>query len=347
MQFLVCSLPRSRSFWLSRFLSYRDWHCGHDEIRRFRTMADVRSWLSQPCTGSAETAAAPFWRMASGMRIVTIRRPVTEVIASLARFGFDPLMTRPLLVRLNRKLDQIEHRVPGVLSVPFADLTSEETCARVFEFCLPYRHDHDWWRVHAEANLQVSLLAQARYAEANLPQIQKMAKIAKHEMLQGLRGEIERPDGVTIQEEPYDVVWRDAKALFAQHCVDIGESPDYHLGLNSNLYDTLADAGAWQIITARANGRMFGYVSAIIGPSLKGTDLPTATQLGMFVSPDARGMNLPIRMQRRAIEQYVKRGVRDVIFRSGANGAGPAMGAVYRRVGAKPIGEYYEMEIAA
>lgn len=37
-RFVVFSMPRSRSAWLARFLSYGDWHCGHDEIRHFRSL---------------------------------------------------------------------------------------------------------------------------------------------------------------------------------------------------------------------------------------------------------------------------------------------------------------------
>ena len=46
--FVVLSLPRSRSYWLSRYLSYGGWHCGHEEIRHARTLSDVRAWLARP-----------------------------------------------------------------------------------------------------------------------------------------------------------------------------------------------------------------------------------------------------------------------------------------------------------
>lgn len=345
--FIIYALPRSRTWWLSRFLSYGDWHCGHDEARHFRSMDDVRSWLSQPCTGSVETMAAPFWRLAKDVRAVVVRRPAAEVIESLTRLGFDPVLMARLVARLDHKLDQIERRTPNVLSVSFDDLADEAVCAKVFEFCLPYRHDRNWWAAMAAVNLQTSMPALTRYAFAHRQQIEKMAKIAKHHAIAAMRPDVERPDGVTIQEEPYETVWRDAKTLFAQHSVDAGEAPDYHFGLNSDQFEALAQAGAWQIVTARANGRMFGYVSAIIGPSLERKDLITATQLGMFVSPDARGMNLPMRLQRYAVEAYRRRGVGKAIFRAGTNGSGPAMGAVYRRVGATSLGEYYEMSLAA
>src|SRR5215472_6751131 len=103
-------MPRSRSKWLSQFLGYGEWQCGHDELRHCRSLDDVRSWLSQPCTGTVETAAAPFWRllraMAPGVRIVTVHRPVAAVAASLRRGGmqFEDCDMLPVLEHQAAKL---------------------------------------------------------------------------------------------------------------------------------------------------------------------------------------------------------------------------------------------------
>jgi hypothetical protein len=91
--FVVFSLPRCRTKWLSVFLQYGPWSVGHDELRHARSLDDVTSWLSQPCTGTVETAASPFWRLLpAGVRVVTVRRDVWDVVGSLFRAGleFDP-----------------------------------------------------------------------------------------------------------------------------------------------------------------------------------------------------------------------------------------------------------------
>ena len=164
--FVVFALPRSRSAWLSKFLTYGDWHCGHDTLLDHRSLEDVRAFLAQPYTGSVETAAAPFWRLlerfAPGARVVTLRRPIPEVETSLQAFlqpaglHLDPVELRRVLTRAERKLDQIEARLPGVLSVRFADLADEETCAVVFEHCLGLAHDPVWWRKMATRNVQMN-----------------------------------------------------------------------------------------------------------------------------------------------------------------------------------------------
>src|SRR5580765_488225 len=137
--FVIFALPRCRTKWLSVFLSYGDWHAGHDEARHCRSLDDVRSWLAQPCTGTVETSCSAFWRLLPpDVRVVTLRRPVADVVASLHRGGLsfdEPGMTR-FLERAERKLDQIEKRMPGVLALTYADLATEAGCARVFERCL-------------------------------------------------------------------------------------------------------------------------------------------------------------------------------------------------------------------
>jgi len=180
--FVVLGLPRSRTFWLSKFLTYQGWTCGHEELRHVRSLRDVQSWLSQPCTGSAETALAPFWRLipvlAPECRIVLIRRPVDGVLDSLARQGISgpnlPLQMR----RADAKLDQIARRA-DTLEVDYKDLDREYVCKDIFEFCLPYKHDHEWWSRISQMNLQIRMIDLIRYIVAYGPQIRSASEEAK------------------------------------------------------------------------------------------------------------------------------------------------------------------------
>ena len=87
--FVVFALPRSRSFWLSRYLSCAGYHCWHEQAPHFRSLGDVQAWLSQDFTGASETTAAPFWRTIVAarpdVRVLVVRRPVGEVVDSLMR----------------------------------------------------------------------------------------------------------------------------------------------------------------------------------------------------------------------------------------------------------------------
>ena len=177
MSFIIYGLPRSRTYWLSKFLTYGDWYCGHDELRHLRSLDDVASWFKLPRTGTVETAAAPFWRLVPPLRSVTVRRPVDEVVASIQQFGFHlnwDGFTRYMRM-LDYKLNQIEKRVPNVLRVTFDELQTEAACQSVFEHCLPYQRDSAWWQAMAPINLQCHFHHIMLYMQAYEPQLLKLA----------------------------------------------------------------------------------------------------------------------------------------------------------------------------
>lgn len=346
--FVVFSLPRSRSAWLAWFLTYGDWHCGHDELRHCRSLDDVASWLAQPCTGTVETAAAPFWRLLpQGVRVATLRRPVPEVVASYRRAGLvfeDAVMTR-LIERLDRKLDQIEARLPDVLHLEYAQLEDEEACARAFEHCLGLPHDHAWWERSAAVNVQVDMSHLLRHVVAFRPQLDKMAKLAAHRCLATMQREPhDRDDGVTFQHEPFRLFYRDARPLMAEHAVQAGLAPDYpEAEMNVPLFEALDDAGMLLTTTARANGRMFGYLVSVVQPTLEQPGLIEGSHSIFFASPDMPGIGM--RLQRAALDGLRERGAKQVIMRAGHRASGPRLGTFYKRLGAEAIGQMYRLEL--
>jgi hypothetical protein len=343
--FIVYGLPRSRTFWLSKFLSYRDWNCGHDEIRHARSMADVDAWFGQPCTGTVETAAAPWWRLAAkyNPRVVVVRRPVAEVVASAARAGGTP--DERYIAYLDRKLDQIEARVPGVLSVQFADLASESTCAAVFEHCLPYRHDSAWWAYADKVNAQTNLPATVRYMTAYAPQLQKLAGVARHVSIAGMARPMRETAGLTIQQERFADWYRDAAPLFRDHMAVTGQAIDDYTRKNIPVLQAIDDLGFMQITTARCNGRMFGYLMAVISPSLDAPDTMDAMHLPFFASPEFPGLGM--KLQRASISGLKARGADALFMRAGTRGSGHRLGALYRRLGAESAGEIFKLDLKA
>lgn len=339
-------LPRSRTLWLSRFLSYGDWECGHDELLHVRSLEDVSSWFSQPNVGTVETAAAPFWRLLPReVKTITVRRPVGEVVDNLVRLGFNPEASDRLMRRLDKKLDQIEARVPGVMRVEFSELATENGCKRVFENCLPYRHDHAWWQTMDALNLQVNMRSMLRYYTAHQPQLLKVAAQAKHKTIAGMKMPSNHEDGFTFQQEPFDSWYEAAKPLFREHMLQTDQGIEDYSRKNLPLLRKLYEMGAIQITTARCNGRMFGYLMAAISPSLDSPDLTSAMHLAFFADKSAQGIGL--KLQRASIEALRARGVGEVFFRAGTRGSGPRLGTLYRRLGAQPAGELYSLELEA
>lgn len=346
--FVIFSLPRSRSRWLSAFLAYGDVECGHDEVRHCRSLDDVKSWLSQPCVGSVETAAAPFWRLLGrfgNVRVATVRRPVGEVVASLqaAMPGvFDTAATTAAMARLDRKLEQIERRMPSVVSVTFEELRTEAGCRRLWQHCLPYAWDAEWYARAAPVNLQVSLPKLVRYFEAHKPQMTKLAKLAEHRIRADMRPAEREFDGTAFQTEPFAKSYTDAEPLLREHMALIGKAPDDHAGFNIGLLQLLDDVGALQVMTARIQQRMVGYLVTIVGPSLESPEIIHGTHTAFYASPDIRGVGM--RLLRAANEALRARGVDAIIMRAGIHADGPRMGALYRRIGAEPFGQLFRLE---
>lgn len=347
LSFIVYALPRSRTVWLSRFLSYGDWTCGHDELRHARSMEDVASWFAQPNTGTVETMAAPWWRLVpDGMKTVVIRRPVGEVIASLMNLGipFDAVKLRHTMGRLDHKLDQIERRVPNALSVRYRDLSDEGACAELFEFCLPYARDPQWWDKLESLNLQINMRATMRYWEAFSPQLLKLAKIARLQAIRTMRRPESEIVGVDIAQEPFETFLRDGKHLFDQHLTEVGEAPGDWKQKNLPMMRSMYDAGALIVTTARSNGRMFGYLMTIIGPSLEKSAL-SAMNLTFYASKDIP--RLGMKLQNASRQALKARGVEELFLRAGPRGAGPRLGIMYARMGAEDFGKMYRLDLVA
>lgn len=349
--FIILGLPRSRTAWLSRFLTYGDFVCGHEELRRARSLDDVRAWFSQPCIGSAETMAAPWWRMinefAPSARIVVVRRPVAEVVESLMRLPgcvFDRNILTREMTKLDRKLDQIETRT-DCLSVTFKDLATEATCAAVFEHCLNLPHDWLHWAELANVNVQCDMHALVRYIEAYRPALTKLASVAKHQTLAAMaRKLVADPEGITLQTEPFETWLKDAQRLFDDHLVLVGEAPGDWTRKNISLMRKLDAAGLLQVVTARSNGRLFGYLMTPIGPSLKAKDITISAHTTFYADPSFPGLGL--KLHRTAIEALRARGIDEVYGESGERGDGPRMDTMWKRLGFHPHGRVWRLPLS-
>src|SRR5580658_9283865 len=77
--FVICTLGRSRTAWMARWLTYADRVCHFEALRFVRTLDDLGLYW-HPGAGSAETAGAWAWPVLHGhvprLRTVVMRRPV-------------------------------------------------------------------------------------------------------------------------------------------------------------------------------------------------------------------------------------------------------------------------------
>lgn len=204
--FIIHALPRSRTAWLSRFLTYKDHTCGHELAMTMRTPEDYKQYFSQPNTGSAETGAMQGWWLIEharpGIKTVVINRDLNEIIEATLEINTGGVVQydRSLLHKHysygRRLLDKISTR-SDVLTVEFNDLKKMETCQKIFEHCLPYEFDIKWWAGLKNKNIQVNLRELLKYYHTNLKEIQTFKHLCKQELYR-LR-----------KTDPDNVIWKD------------------------------------------------------------------------------------------------------------------------------------------
>lgn len=157
--FVILALPRSRTAWMAHFLSYPGLPaCGHDIGIECNTVGDFLDCFNLGMPGTVETGAMIGWRALvqelPGVKLVTVRRPLPEVQASLARFGVVAVPGE--LEARDQMLDQVE-AVPGTRRLAYSDLRSPFICQWLFEHCLERAFDLTWWTQLAQINIQVNM----------------------------------------------------------------------------------------------------------------------------------------------------------------------------------------------
>lgn len=194
--FIIYTAGRSRTAWLSSFLTYGKATCYNEIAIRLRNMSDVVQLLSNTGIGSAETAVAPAWQLIKHhvpqIKSVVVRRPLEEIIASFARSevaniaSIDEERLRQIIAYENRCLEKISAQ-PDTLTVDFCDMENVETCERIFEHCLPYRFDENWWRLLRDRNVQSNVVELFQYYRDNRNGVEKFKSNAKREMIDLVR----------------------------------------------------------------------------------------------------------------------------------------------------------------
>jgi hypothetical protein len=183
LPFVVFSLPRSRSAWLSVFLGAPDRPCGHDIGPTLDHPGDLAERLRGGLAGTCETGAAFAWPLIRGMlpeaRFVVVWREPAEVARSLARFGWhdveDELQARA------RHMAEIA-ALPGTLSVEVEGLADERTANGVYRHCHGRDAPAGWWAGLDRLNVQVDMSRQIRLLTERRPQIEAMKAEARRMM---------------------------------------------------------------------------------------------------------------------------------------------------------------------
>lgn len=177
--FVVFSLPRSRSAWLSVLLGSPDTPVGHDIGPTVDSVSEFCTKL-QELGGSCETGAAFAWKLIRNRLpeavFVVVKRDPETVTRSLERFGLmgqgEEMHTRAVL------LDEISAQ-PGTLTIDFDALTSEQACAWIYGHCLRQPMPRAWWAHLDPINIQVDMARQIDLLIRRRPQIDALKAEAR------------------------------------------------------------------------------------------------------------------------------------------------------------------------
>lgn len=161
--YAILSLPRSRTFWLSRLLG-----CAHDPSLRATSRAAMAAQINDGLP-FVETGLGLIWHeMVPGLRVdlrvAVIHRPVADVLASLDRIGLRGPET-------DRVLAVMAERLIAIAGAHFthSQIGTYEGCARLAHFCTGEWLDFERWgaavQVPAECDIAAARAEAARNAD--------------------------------------------------------------------------------------------------------------------------------------------------------------------------------------
>jgi len=152
--FVVFSLPRSRSAWLSLMLA-RHGQVGHDIGVECSAPDDfVRAPFLGTCETGAAFAAPLIRKLLPAAKFVVVKREARDVAARLIQLGYGDQSEE-----MRQRSDDLNaiSSMFGTLTVQYEDLKQYVTCNMIHAHCLGRGLDWDWWRTLDVLNVQVDL----------------------------------------------------------------------------------------------------------------------------------------------------------------------------------------------
>lgn len=326
--FVVFSLPRSRSTWLSSYLSYGGLCVGHDLVLRADSCQQFFDHL-WPLAGTCETGAmdghALMRKAMPGAKFVVIHRSISEVAASLAKFR----ITDPNLERRSQVLDKIDG-----LHIAYDDLCDVRTCVTLWEYVYPgIPFDFAWWRHMDAQNVQVDVAAEVAL------------QIARQQQIAALRREVAIcPDITRIGWEPFDSFWADPDRdeLCMAHYQEANGVTRYEPDIE--LLKRLEAGGAFRMLTARVNGKLVGYLMLSFTVDAECLGKRIADQGAWYVDQQAPS-ELAVRMLKWAIAELRNAGIDTLHLHHPLQGRGARLASLFRRLGARPNQHRYTLAL--
>lgn len=176
--FVIFSLPRSRSTWLSVLLSHNGRAVGHDVGSESKTPEDFVARVRQ-AGGTCETGASFAWRKIRELmpeaQFIVVSRPVGDVIHSLESLGMVGLVDE--MLKRDAELREIQSNVPH-LSIRYDQLDEFWACDLIHKAALGEPLDPAWFEKMVHTNVQVDLRWQMERLRINRLDIEALKRAA-------------------------------------------------------------------------------------------------------------------------------------------------------------------------
>lgn len=161
--FLILGLPRSRTAWLSVFLTYGNIVCHHELVGKHGIDAlwSEMQYGDGEFRGNADTLAALYLdeiiQAMPDIRLVVVQRKPSEVVDSMRAKGF--FASEQAIEKLSPYIVKAAN-LPGTLNVRFEALSEEATLRELQEHIAPGEPWHPWrFEALRDLNVQMSMNA--------------------------------------------------------------------------------------------------------------------------------------------------------------------------------------------
>ena len=331
--FFIFGLPRSRTKWLSVWLSLASGdRVTHDLASEMGSADEYLSTMRRETAGTVETGAIDGWKLIRrampAARMVVVYRDLAEVRAELAGLGADPQEGQ--LEAREAAMHELSAQ-PGVLSVRFEHLPMPQVCELVHRQCLPFvRFDYDLWRRLDAKDVTIDFGA-------------RMARLKdRRENIEALKLDVARKIAthkpwVDVAEEDWSDCRDECEALGARHhaeaSVEAGVGKmDGMFGLD---HKALMELGrGLRCFTSRVNSRLAGYCLWTHERNVEAVGTSAMVQGPFYVVPELPGLGLGKRMMTEARRTFANEGIGFLRLHHTTAGRGRRAGSLYRRMGA-------------
>jgi hypothetical protein len=335
MPFVVFSLPRSRSAWLSVLLSANGGPVGHDIGIETDTPDDFIQELKAR-GGTCETGAAFAWRQIKAaipnVKFAVVARDPDEVIKSLAKFGLTNYDEE--IYKRWEQLVEIASE-PDVFVCDYQNLNDNQVVAELYKYCTGADVPLAWISKLQDMNVQVDMQARLERLQSRALDIANLKALCA-----------KNTSNYYFQVEPWsDKFYTEVISLAEAHFeeVDGGIEPNRKLNLDTRIMQAASDAGSLILLTARKNGELVGYYTWQIALDVESAGLLIAQQGAWYVAtghPKAA-----FKLFDKSVIELRKRGVKCIFPHHRTQGRGKDLGKFFKRHGATLIQHTYSLWI--